>query len=190
VTCGEINKLSGADGEERVSKNNKSADFPLDQILEGLIEFACSASANDLKLQAQRARCVLRSRRFPLRLRIIWVRQDTDHRGLGHEFMEQAERLDAKLFDQKAHACDVAARPAETWHQTRFDWIGPGNENDGNRLGCHLGGKSWVISAKCSDHRCLARHEIGRKRRQPICSAIGPAVLNLDVLCLDIAVAL
>src|SRR5262245_57105224 len=81
---------------------------------------------------------------------------------------------------------DGSTRPVETGYKAESDWIGPGNEDDGDRRCCGLGSKYRWWSER-ADHRYLALDEIGRHRWQWTITIRYPAVFDPHVLTLDIA---
>src|SRR5262249_17029518 len=81
---------------------------------------------------------------------------------------------------------DVSARPIEADHKAELDWIGAGDEDDGDRRCCGLGSKYCWWSER-ADHRHLALYKIGCHRRQGTITIRYPAVFDPHVLTFDIA---
>src|SRR5262249_48843873 len=70
--------------------------------------------------------------------------------------------------------------------KAELDWIGAGDEDDGDRRCCGLGSK-YCWWPERADHRHLALHEIGCHRRQGTITIRYPAVFHPHVLTFDIA---
>src|SRR5215211_1016696 len=60
-------------------------------------------------------------------------------------------------------------------------------EDDRDGRGGGLGGNGWSGAAMSNDDGDLLANQIGRQRRQSIKLVLGPAIIDQDVLTLDIA---
>src|SRR5262249_14600302 len=70
--------------------------------------------------------------------------------------------------------------------KTKPHWVVGDGEDGGNRSGRPLGGKRRSFT-DCGYHSDHPANQIGRQRRQPVNLIVGPAVLDRDVLALDIS---
>ena len=80
----------------------------------------------------------------------------------------------------------VATRPREARDKAKPDRIFGNQEHDGGRRG-RLGRSHRSGRAGGGDHVDLAANEIGRHRRQSIGLILAPAIVDRDILALDVA---
>jgi hypothetical protein len=83
------------------------------------------------------------------------------------------------------YAGDIAARPIKAGDEVELHRIAGGSEDNGNRSGRRLCGKRRR-SASRGNHSHLTMNQIGHHRRQPITSALRPAVFDRHVLAINV----
>ena len=83
------------------------------------------------------------------------------------------------------HARNVAARPVKAGDEPEPDRVAACFKDDRNRLGCRLCRKRRR-SASRRNHSHPTMNQISHHRRQPIISALRPAVFDRHVLAFDV----
>src|SRR5215831_569203 len=106
---------------------------------------------------------------------------------LGTTSCSSSKPLRPHLYIQAGYAGQGAAGSIQAGDKSNLDRVAPGHEYDRNRRRCSLGCKWRDRVAGRSDHGHLATHKIGRKCRQTIVATLGEAILDCDVLALDVA---
>jgi hypothetical protein len=86
-----------------------------------------------------------------------------------------------------ARRAAIAARPGQAGHQACLDRIAHMRHDDGDRAGGMLR-RTTRLRPRRDDDIDLAVDELGRELAEPLVLALDPAVLNSDVLSLNIAV--
>src|SRR5206468_285814 len=84
------------------------------------------------------------------------------------------------------YACEIPVGPSEVGDQPDFDRVAADGEGDWYGRG-GLVRSQRDRSAGRGDHCDTAADQIGRKRRQPGVVVVSPAILDRDVLALDIS---
>ena len=97
--------------------------------------------------------------------------------------MQQLQALWLQRSRPKAHAGDIAARPAEACHETAGDRIAADDEHDRYGRGGSPGGAHGDVLA--DDHGHLPLRQIRRERRQPIELVLRPAEVDRYVVAVD-----
>src|SRR6185503_15024957 len=84
---------------------------------------------------------------------------------------QQLKTFAANYTRQRAHASDIAARPAQPGHDPLPDWIVDVIEDDGNRLGCPSSSdRRWCRERDNHIHGQI--DQLGRERRKPLNLAV------------------
>jgi hypothetical protein len=93
--------------------------------------------------------------------------------------------LRPKFQRDEADTGDVAARPVEAGDEAELNRVASAYEDDRHRRGCGLGreGRRGIAD----DQGYLPAKKVRHQKRQPVSSTLGRAVLDGDVLALDIA---
>jgi hypothetical protein len=87
---------------------------------------------------------------------------------------------------QHADAGSTAARPVETFDQTKLHWIAADCEYNWDCRCCRFSGKHCRLAAGCNQYSDASLGEIGRQCRKTIVLTLSPTVFDRDVLALDI----
>jgi hypothetical protein len=117
---------------------------------------------------------------------IGWVDEHSNTSGCGHQLAQEFEPLCYQLSRENIDTCQVAAWPGKVGDKTEPDRIVGNYEDDGDRRGCRLGRQSRRVASGRGDDGDLPPNQLGRQRRQPIVSALRPAVLVRHVLTFDV----
>ena len=142
---------------------------------------------NDDDLLSDGARRRLDVVRLRLGVRIARVHEQGDDAGAGDDFAQQLQALRLQCRGQNADPRRVSAGPVHAGHEAQFDRIAPGSEDDRDGCSRRLGRPRRRSAAGGSDHSHPMADQLGRQCRQSIVLAIGRAVLNRNVLALNIA---
>jgi hypothetical protein len=103
----------------------------------------------------------------------------------GKQLMQQFQPLRRYLHVCLSHARDVATRSSQTRDEADSDRIGARFEDDRNRRVRRLC-RQRRRSAGRGNNGHLIMNQIGRQRRQPITSALPPAVFDRHVVALNV----
>src|SRR5262249_52903500 len=87
---------------------------------------------------------------------------------------------------EPANPSDVAPRPIDTGDKAAFDRVVAAREDNRDCTGRLHGDERRIVAAGCGDHSHLTSNEISHERRQPIQSSLRPAIIDRDVLTLDV----
>src|SRR5262249_5284392 len=104
-----------------------------------------------------------------------------------NQLAHQSQFLWYQRADEQVYPSCVAAGPAQTGDKSHLDRIRTTAEDDRNRYGRRHRGSRCCIASSRGDHRHLPLDQIGGQRRQPVIAALRPAILDRDVLALDVA---
>ena len=143
---------------------------------------------DDLDLQPHGA-----SGRFHVSQRSLGVRgiaridEHSHASGSRYQFTQKFQPFCRQLADEKIDARQVAARPGEAGDETKPDRVFGDAEDDRNRRGCCFGRERRSGPPLATMTRDLPANQVGRQLRQPIESALRPAVDDRNVLALDVA---
>src|SRR5215471_16164319 len=118
--CGD---LCGPVVEESIGDDDQSTATLLQKGCESSLDFGLVAGMQDLDLQPERTRGLLRLPRIRLRFRIVRVQQAADYRGRGYCLMQRFELFGHDRAGKAGDARNVAARSVEACDETEFDWI-------------------------------------------------------------------
>src|SRR5262249_13845015 len=146
-----------------------------------------AANPQDLRLPSDCADAGLHVIYLAFDLGAVWIHDDRDPRRGRDQFAQQSETFCLDRGDEYVQPGRVAARPGEADDETQLDRIDPGDEDERNGLGGCLDCESGNGAAKSGNHRDLARYQIGNQCREPLISIFRPAILDGDVLILDIS---
>ena len=169
--------------EEWIGADDERAGPLLRQGREGGVDLAFGAGVQDMKLQPERARRRLHVSRYWSRhsglVGLTSTRDDASPwapaRAAAPAALAPARQLN------EVTPGDVAARPVEAGDKASFDRVAADREDDRNRRGRRLGRERRSGAAGRDDHGHLAANQIGRQRRQPIVSALRPAIFDRHV---------
>src|SRR5262249_21242506 len=130
---------------------------------------------------AKRARTVPQ----PRALRCVGIDQHANAYGSRLQFMQQPKLFCPKLRRNEGDTGDVAARPVETGDEAELNRVAAAYEDDRDRRSRRLGYicRDDVMS---SDHRHLTAYQIGCEVGQSVVLVLRPAILDHDILALDV----
>src|SRR5215475_11258046 len=100
--------------------------------------------------------------------------------------MQQPKLLCPKLRRDEGDTGDVAARPVETGDEAELNRVAAGYEDDRDRRSRRLG-YNCRGDVMRSDHRHLTAYQIGCEVGQSLDLVLRPAILDHDILALDVA---
>src|SRR5262245_31638947 len=100
--------------------------------------------------------------------------------------MQQPKLLCPKLRRNEGDTGDVAARPVETGDEAELNRVAAGYEDDRDRRSRRLG-YNCRGDVMRSDHRHLTAYQIGCEVGQSLDLVLRPAILDHDILALDVA---
>src|SRR4029077_19140093 len=103
------------------------------------------------------------------------------------QLTQESQPFCRQLTHEKIDACQIAARPGKAGDKTKPDRIIANGEDDGDRGGRRLGHEGRVGTSARGDHGHPSSNQFSRQRRQPVHLILSPAVVDRDVLTLDIA---
>lgn len=99
--------------------------------------------------------------------------------------MQYFQSLRRDFHVQLGHACDVAARPAETLDEAELNRVRGAFEHDWNGLGRRFRGQRCWRAGRGDD--CdLTPNQIGSKRREMVVLVLRPAVFDGHVAAIDV----
>src|SRR5262245_30114681 len=99
--------------------------------------------------------------------------------------MQQPKLLCPKLRRNEGDTGDVAARPVETGDEAELNRVAAGYEDDRDRRSRRLG-YNCRGDVMRSDHRHLTAYQIGCEVGQSVVLVLRPAILDHDILALDV----
>src|SRR5262245_33433611 len=171
--------------EQRVCQDDESADLSSTHGGECDFKIVWTSRRQALKLQSQGLGCDLRlSQKRPGR----WISRNEEDgylSDLGDGLLEQLNRFAGYLGACcSAHAGDVSPRPCETGDETALNGVSTCSHDDGDRLRSIL---SWLVCGRSTrnDDVDLETNEVGREGREAFEVAVGPSVLDDEVLSLN-----
>src|SRR5215813_11523792 len=100
--------------------------------------------------------------------------------------MQQPKLLCPKLTSDKRDTGDIAARPVETGDEAELNRVAAACEDDRDRRSRRLG-YDCRPGVMRSDHRHLTAYQIGCEVGQSVGLVLRPAILDHDILALDVA---
>jgi hypothetical protein len=118
-------------------------------------------------------------------LQSVRVQERADQLNFRHQFAQQLHPLRIEFGAERAHPCDVAARPVETGNEPATDWIGNGREDNRYCRSCCLGRHGRNVAAGREDHSDATADQLSGQPRQPLILIFGPAEFDRDVLAFD-----
>ena len=140
----------------------------------------------DTKLKPERARSVLHLPRLVLGVGIGRIDQYGHGRDLRHHLVKQPEPFRLDLGGEHAYAGHIAAGPVHACDDAEFDRVAAEVEDDRNLRSRCFGGERGLLRGG-GDNVHAALDEIGRESRQAFIVAVSPAIFDLDVPTVDIA---
>jgi hypothetical protein len=108
-------------------------------------------------------------------------------RRLRQQFVQDAELLAVKLAGERHHPGNIAARPIEACDKSQFHRVRPKTEHDRNCSGRILGRPCGKPAGDHNDYAHLAAHQIRCQFGQAGRVIVREAILDREVLTLDIA---
>ena len=160
--------------------------LPLDDGRERGIEIAFRIGTHDNELYAQGDRRLLHVAQLVFGIRIIWIDEHRDGRGLGNHLMQQAQPLRLQPRGKMIDAGDVTAGPIEAGDEVQPDGIGAGAEDNGSCRGRRLSREHGRSTSARDDHAHLPADQIGRQCRQSVVLTFRPTVFDRHILPFDI----
>ena len=186
VADGERGNLRAAGVEEGIGADQERPCSELPHGIERHAEIVIGARIERMNLQTECVRCRLHIPPQRLGVRIGRIDQQRNDRRDGYQIMQQLQSFRPQLQVEPCHAREIATRLVEALDEAEIDGVAAGREYNGNRRRCFFG-RQRRRSARGDDNCNLASRQIGRQRRQPVLSALCPAVFDGDVPPLDIA---
>src|SRR5262249_2235128 len=149
------------------------------------LKFARIVQAQELKLDRQCLRRLLRPSEFELPMRIRRVRDDCYVGETRNDLLEQLETLPGQLGTKDRKPRDICPRPRKAADKTAADQIASAGHDNGDSAGCLL---------ECSGTREPLRHDeidieadqLGREAREWIEHPFCPSVLDDYILSLHV----
>ena len=106
--------------------------------------------------------------------------ENGDVSGRRDDSVQEFETLGAEFRLKHGHPCDVSAGSGEAGDVAGLDWIGMGDEDDGDR-GCRCLQGSCEERAVCGDQIRLEPDQVGREFGEPSGVTLDPPVLDPNV---------
>ena len=172
--------------KSRIIAHDQRTGPELRKACEGCVDLSCGACAQDVKLNPERARGVLRRSRFGLDNRVGRIDQHCDNGCIWQQFMQNLELLSRQIARQDRHAREVAAGAAEAGSEAELHRVDTGVEDDRDGRGCRLGGKRRGRAGRNNPGH-PAVDQIGRQRRQSVILAVCKTIFDRHVLAFDVA---
>ena len=114
-----------------------------------------------------------------------WVDKQGYDARRGEKLMQQLQPLRRYLHVRIGHARNIAARPVKAGDEAEPHWVQARFEDDRNGRGRRLCRKRRRSGGR-GNHSHLTMNQISCHRRQPITSAIRPAIFDCDVTAIDV----
>src|SRR5215468_9107709 len=184
---GQSRELVTLSKQKRIRSDHQSANFLLDEVCEGRVDFTFGAGVEHINPYSEGVRSVVHSTRFRQRGRKVRIDKHRKGAGLGYELTNEFQPLRPHLHRHNGRAREVAARPVETGNKSSFNWITTDSEND-RYGGCRRLSCQWRRLTPGGGNHCnLTADQLGGQLRKPIVLAFCPAILDCDVLAFEIA---
>jgi hypothetical protein len=132
------------------------------------------AGGQHLQPSPQRLRRRLQIPGISLRVGIGRIHQQAEHHSGRHGLAHQFQPFGSQHVHEIGHAGDVAARPAETPHQSNFDGVLADHEDDRNRARRSLRRQCGWQRLRGNDAR-LPADQVEYQTGQPVDLAVRPA---------------
>src|SRR5215471_1188265 len=116
----------------------------------------------------------------------VGIDQHGNAMGSRLQLMQQPKLLCPKLSSDKRDTGDIAAWPVETGDEAELNRVAAACEDDRDRRGRRLG-YDCRPGVMRSDHRHLTAYQIGCEVGQSVGLVLRPAILDHDILALDVA---
>src|SRR5262249_33632822 len=152
----------------------------------GNINVTACGGLEDFDLLPNGRGCSLNVRDKELSDGIVGIDQHANAHGSRLQLMQQPKLLCPKLRRNEGDTGDVAARPVETGDEAELNRVAAGYEDDRDRRSRRLG-YNCRGDVMRSDHRHLTAYQIGCEVGQSLDLVLRPAILDHDILALDVA---
>jgi len=167
--------------------DHEPARSQLNHVYEDSIEVTFGAGIEDMEVQPQGMSRSLRVAYLLLGNSMVRrVDQKSHDSRRGDQLVQQFQPLRRNHRAQLGHARDVAARPVKVGDETELDRVAAHFEDDRNGRGRRLCCERRRSSGR-GNHGHLTLNQISHHRRQPIASALRPAVFDRHGSPLDIS---
>ena len=185
VLCREFDDGVLVREHHRLGIDEQRVGVLLERRVEGAAELCAVAHIENDHLQPERLARALDLAPLLGRGRIAEVERRGDALRLRGKLLQQLQALACDFAERRAEPGHVAARVREAAHDAVGDRIGRGGHDDRNRAGFHGGERGRRAARK--DHIGLRARELGRERRKAVPLAVRRAVVENEVLALDVA---
>src|SRR5262245_40757074 len=116
----------------------------------------------------------------------VGIDQHANPHGSRLQLMQQPKALSPKSRRNEGDTGDVAAWSVEAGDEAKLNRVTAGCEDDRDRRSRRLG-YNCRRGVMRSDHRHLTAYQIGCEVGQPVVLVLRPAILDHDILALDVA---
>jgi hypothetical protein len=104
-----------------------------------------------------------------------------------HQFMQKPESLGFHFGDEQVYPGGVSSRAIEARDEAEVDGVSANHKYDRNCRCCTFGRKCRRLAAYRNNDRHLTMDQVGGESREPIVLSVSPAILDRNVLALNVA---
>ena len=140
----------------------------------------------DGERRVQHLRTLSRALQRGCHIAVGGIEEDRDPRQSGDRLLQQLQTLRLELCGEGGQSCDVRIRTRQIGHDAAAKGVADGAHDDGNRRGGLLGGEHRLGAPSENDVHFEA-DEIIRQIGESLVASFGVAVLEANVLALDVA---
>ena len=152
------------------------------------IDFETSAGVENVDFQPEGASSGLHVSERGRRVRRIGrIDEYCDPRRRGQQVTQESEALCYHFGSQKINPGRIAARPSEAGDKAELDRVFGNAENDRYCPGCGFSRERGRRAPWRRNHTHLPVHQVSRLLREPVESPFRQAILDGNVLALDVA---
>src|SRR5262245_56725709 len=180
------NELYATVVEEWAGSYQERINRLLRKTRKGNINVTAGGGFEDFDLLPNGRGCSLNVRNKGLSEGIVGIDQHADAHGSRLQLMQQPKLLCPKLRRDEGDTGDVAARAVETGDEAKLNRVAGAYEDDRDRRSRRLG-YNCRGDVMRSDHRYLTAYQIGCEVGQSVVLVLRPAILDHDILALDVA---